>query len=152
MPVHATVDDLVLAEPPWLTKAPDNVGSLLRAASALVDREIAGNEAHGDALRDATCAQVAAWVTSGIDPSSGGLSESAPLRAKGVGTARKEYDTSLSASVTAFRARQTIADSLCPVSIAILEAADLIGAFEIADGGQRVPEATEIPTRVHGWY
>ncbi len=153
MQIHATVADLVETDPPWVTRTPDNVGSLLRAASALVTAAVAGSDsADTGALRDATCAQVASWVESGIDPASGGLSDSAPLQAKAVGTARLEYDTSLSASVTAFRARQSIAGSLCPTAIAILEAADLIGGFEIAAGGSVVPEATEIPTSELGWY
>ncbi len=153
MQIHATVADLVEGDTPWLTAAPDNSGSLLRSASALVDQAIVGNSA-GDpgALRDATCAQVAAWVTSGIDPASGGLGAAAPLRRKRIDTAELEYDTSLSASVTALQARRAIAEDLCPVAVAILEAADLIGAFAIADGGPCVAEATERPARDYGWY
>lgn len=153
MQIYATAADLVQAEPPWLTTPPDNLGTLLRAASALVGAEVAGN-ASGDpaALRDATCAQVASWVTAGIDPASGGLSQTAPLKRKKVDTAEVEYDTSLSASVTAFQARQSIANGLCPTAVAILQAADLIGGFEIADGGQCVPEATEIPTYGYGRF
>ncbi|MEV6321378.1 hypothetical protein AB0M45_09300 [Nocardia sp. NPDC051787] len=64
---------------------PANVGALIRSASQLV-RDITSNDLYDttpaglpsdddqrDALREASCLQVIAWATAGIDPSASGL-------------------------------------------------------------------------------
>jgi len=135
MLVYATTDDLT----GWVNPAPANTGALLRAASALVRRAtltaIYDTDDDGApsqdfawaAFRDATCAQVAAWVAADVDPAAGGVQlQAAPTRAKALGTARVEYDTAAAASVTAMSARSAAATRLCQEALLILAAAGLV--------------------------
>lgn len=81
MLIYATADDLTA----WTTAAPDNVDPLLRMASGMVRHQTraaryyvdpAGKPSDLDilhAMRDATCAQVAFWVSAEIDPTSAGV-------------------------------------------------------------------------------
>jgi len=113
--------------------SPANVDQLLRSASLLIaeatstaryvvdDTGLPTDTILVGALRDATCAQVVAWVAAGVDPTAAGLQTASIVRGKGIGSARLEYDTSLSASVTAFQARQQIASELCDEAIRILQ-------------------------------
>lgn len=111
---------------------PSDIDALLRSASILVARAV--NESLysdppppvTDPKRDATCAQVAAWITTGIRPASGGLSNTSLLKRKQIEGASTEYDTSLSASVTAFEARRDIANQLCEEAEAILFQAGIL--------------------------
>lgn len=134
--VYATTDDLAT----WTgSDAPENALSLLRSASLLVTQATVAAYYKVDAttglpteptllqaFNDATCAQVTTWIATGVDPNAAGLLSTAIVRARGIGTARLDYDTSLSASVTAFQARQKIASQLCAESARILQAVALI--------------------------
>jgi hypothetical protein len=129
--IYATTSDLAA----WLdpTEPPDNAASLLRSASIFVARAV--NESlYSDSTiingpkRDATLTQVTAWVTAGIDPATGGLQSTPIVRQKSVDSASLTYDTSLAASVTAFQARQAIANELCPEATGILYSAGLLYA------------------------
>lgn len=78
---YATPDDLLSGE--WLEAVPDNARALIRRASLLVDHATRFDRFDTDAderpvdakiaaaFRDATCQQVAEWVTAGIDPNAG---------------------------------------------------------------------------------
>lgn len=140
MLVYATIDDL--ADEPWLlTIAAEQAGPQLRIASAMV-REATmtaryatderGAPAHGPVLaafRNATCAQVAAWTASGIDPQAGAAqAAAAPVASKRLGSAQLTYDTSGAASVTALAARGRAATSLCREAVLILRDAGLVVA------------------------
>jgi hypothetical protein len=154
MLVYATEDDLAN----WLTdtdqEPPANAGAVLRSASILVARAIreslyADGVVTSDPKRDATCAQVYTWMTTGIAPSSAGLSSASLVRSKSIDGATIEYDTSLNASVTAFNARQALADGLCAESMAILDAEQLLYAptpqwSAEPDAGQFVNEFDEV--------
>lgn len=126
---YATVDDLDAW--PAITTVPDDAEALLQSASivvALAVNESLYNDSTivTDPKRDATCAQVASWVTTGIRPGTAGLSSDKVLRSKNVENVTLEYDTSLSASVTAFQARQDVAGQLCPEAEAILRSAQIL--------------------------
>ena len=130
MLVYATVLDLQGWAPSSLA-LPDDATQLLRSAGIVVARAVnedpyAEGTATNPAKRDATCAQVVAWLTAGIRPGTGGLQSTPVVKAKGVGTARKEFDTSLDASVTAFEKRERVAEELAPEAEAILQAAGLL--------------------------
>lgn len=81
MLVYASTDDLTGR----VNLVPDNAEALIRSASVLV-RDATSNDLYDiapsglpsdpdlrDALREATCLQVQAWVTAGIAPSTGSL-------------------------------------------------------------------------------
>jgi hypothetical protein len=136
--VYATTTDLT--DGGWAPQAPAAAPTLLRFASRLVRRatmtatyatDDAGAPTHEvvrAAFRDATCAQVAAWIASGVDPVAGGAQPiAAPVRGKSLGSGRIEYDTSGSASVTALTARARAATSLGQEALLILADAGLIG-------------------------
>lgn len=111
----------------WVDDLPDNVVSLLRSASLRV-AEATFRSVYTDtptgadaaALRDATCAQAATWIASGIDPADLGVDQ-APIKASSLLTGRVEYDTSAQAA-----ARQAAVATLAPDAVAILTAAGLI--------------------------
>lgn len=136
--VYATTGDLTGGDPPWLVDLPANAGSLLRSASLLIatatisdyyDADDAGLPtvtAIVEAFRDATCAQVALWATLGIDPNLAGLDVTAPKRAKGIGSAKVEYDTSAASSAAALATRQQLARGLCEQSQRILRSAGML--------------------------
>ena len=125
---YATVDDLDAW--PAITDIPDDAEALLMSASIAVAKAVneslySDSTIVTDPKRDATCAQVASWITTGIRPGTAGLSSDKVLRSKAVENVTLEYDTSLSASVTAFQARQAVADGLCAEAEAILRNAGL---------------------------
>lgn len=106
---------------------PANVTPLLRSASSLVlaassssyyavdtATGLATDPVIAQALNDATCIQAAMWTAAGIDPLAGGVGIVAPVRSKKIGSASLDYDTSASASVTAYNARMHAANNLCP--------------------------------------
>jgi len=120
--------------------APANATQLLRSASMLV-RSATATSVYGvdetglpsdanvaEAFRDATCAQVASWVGAGVDPSGAGLSTTAPVRGKKLGSGSVEYDTAVSGSVTAFQAKRAAAVTLCPEAFMILQQAGVTPA------------------------
>ena len=101
MIVHATPEDLDV----WTGEVPPaNAAGLLRSASLLVDRTIitATYVVDGDgratdstilgALRDATCAQAAAWAAAGIDPAAGVPGAMRQVRRKSLGSGTVEYE------------------------------------------------------------
>lgn len=135
MILYATSDDLAS----WLSgDAPSNATQLLRSASLLITQATQAAyyavDTNGlpsvpallQAFNDAACAQAAVWIAAGVDPNTAGLQAIAPTRQKGIGTASIAYDTSLSASVTAFTVRQQLASRLCVESARILQAVGLI--------------------------
>lgn len=154
MLVYATSDDLAN----WLTDTdqdvPPDAAAALRSASLLVARAIreslySDGVTTSDPKRDATCTQVQMWMTTGILPSSGGLSSTPLVKSKSIEGATIDYDTSLNASVTAFNARQALANGLCAESLAILDAEQLLYApvpqwSAVPDAGQFVNELDEV--------
>jgi hypothetical protein len=100
MLVYATPDELTtfLGE-----AAPDNADRLLRGASGLVrsatraalyDVTSTGMPSDPDiaeAFRDATCAQAAEWISSGVNPAAG-TSPGTP-KASGIGGANVQWDS-----------------------------------------------------------
>lgn len=134
MIVHATPDEL--AAEPWQVTA-GNAAALLRMASRMVDAATvtavyavdgtgrATDTRVGDALRDATCAQAAAWHALGIDPAKGaaGAPTATPVASKAIGSASISYDRS--GAQIAAQARADAAGSLAPEAWHILAAAGL---------------------------
>jgi hypothetical protein len=140
MIVHATVTDL--AAEPWSVTA-DNAVVLLRLASRLVDQAtmtaiyaVDGTGRATDAdvlavLRDATCAQAAAWATLGIDPIKGRADDSgtAAVASKTIGSGSIAYDRS--GAVLTAQARQEAATTLAPEAWQILAAAGLLSPARV---------------------
>lgn len=137
MLVYATTTDLV--DGGWLTTSPDSAARLLAAASRRVRRatvsaryatDAAGaptDDAVVEAFRDATCAQVAAWVAVDVDPVAGAVQvEAPPVAAKNLGSGSVTYDTAAAASVTAMQARAAAATQLAPAAAEILADAGLL--------------------------
>jgi hypothetical protein len=135
--VYATPDDLV---PEWLTAEPPNAQRLLSSASRRVRNATVTavyattsvglpiDSALVEALRDATCAQVAAWATVGIDPLAGGVQLGQRLVAsKSLGSGSIAYDNGAAGSVTAMEARAAAATGLAPEAASILRDAGLLG-------------------------
>ncbi|MDR7385213.1 hypothetical protein [Promicromonospora iranensis] len=102
--VYAAEADL--AEAPWsISPAPANAGKLLLHASLLVAKETRSalyatdtegypsNTVVRAAFRDATCAQVDAWVAAGIDPTAAGAGQSGVVAAKKYGPRDVQYAT-----------------------------------------------------------
>jgi hypothetical protein len=132
--VYATTADLV-ADPWNVSPMPANVDRLLVRASqmvrgatktALYDTDDAGMPTGPDVLagfRDATCAQVSAWVTAGIvDPSTASAtSSSGVVASKTLGPRSISYAGA--DAVAAERAR--IAGQLTDEALAILDDLDL---------------------------
>lgn len=112
--------------------APDNWEQLIRRAStmvgvatrgALYEVTPAGGPADpdvADALRDAVCAQVNAWIIAGVDPL--GESLSAKVTASTIDGASVTLDVATEAAD-----RQRIAGVLCSDAWDILQLAGLIG-------------------------
>jgi hypothetical protein len=123
---YATADDLAnWGEAP----VPDNVDQLLRSATYIVAAAINENPYTVTAdqpRKDATTAQAAAWIASGVTPAASGLSDDPPVKAKRIGTASVDFDTSLSASVTAFEKRVALAEKLSPEAREILYVTGLL--------------------------
>lgn len=122
----------------WTGQAPPaNAAQLLRSASMLIttatvasvygvdDAGLPSDAKVLEAFKDATCAQVAYWVGAGVDPAAGGISTKAPVRGKGLGSGRVEYDTAVSGSVTAFQAKRAAAATLCSEAFIILHQAGI---------------------------
>lgn len=113
------LDDLGLS-------APAAAVGLLRSATLLIARAANRNpytdtptDTDALALRDATTAQVTAWVTLGLAPAAAGL-DSAPVKRSKLGTGDVERDTTGQAD-----ARAAAATQLAPEAKEILIAAGL---------------------------
>lgn len=126
-PAYATASELA----GWLAglglSTPVNATGLLRSATLIVARAANRNPysdtptgATAAALRDATAAQVAAWVTLGLAPAAAGL-DSAPVRRSKIGTADIERDTTGQAD-----ARKAVATELASEAREILLVAGLL--------------------------
>lgn len=129
--LYAAADDLQA----WTsTTPPDNADSLLRSASIIVrhatraavyDTTTGGlpvDQVLADAMRDATCAQVAAWVTAGINPTAGPAGVTGAVTARNLGSASLSYGD----ASTVTQARADITDSLVPEAARILQAEGLL--------------------------
>ena len=131
MLVYATAEDLTT----WTgTAAPDNAAQLLRSASgmvrhatraALYDTTPAGLPSDpdvADAMRDATCAQAAAWAALDVDPTSGPAGVAGQVQSSSI----------LSGSVTYAQREGADADKvatltgLVPDAVMVLEQAGLL--------------------------
>jgi hypothetical protein len=132
--IYATPTDLSA----WTgAAAPANATQLIRSASRLVrqatsvafyavDAQLMPTDTGlVQAFKDATCAQVTLWAVNGIDPSSGGITAAGVLKARAIGTAKLDYDTTAATSVTAFAAKAFAARTLCRESIEILQQAGI---------------------------
>lgn len=100
MRLYATVDDLV---PDYLDKAPDNAKRLIRDASLLIedatllarysvdDEGYPTTKAIADAFTAATCFQVAAWKSAGIDPAKGAIGQDLRVGTQSAGGGSVSY-------------------------------------------------------------
>lgn len=139
MLLYANEDDLY----PWvgLNALPDNTLRLLRFASSMVRHATRGaiydtlddlptDTATRQALTDATCAQVAMWISADIDPGAAGVGSSAPgvaSRSTTVpGATVSESFSDLSTSVTVQQARAEATGKLCAEAVMILGNAGLL--------------------------
>lgn len=132
----ATPQDLTV----WTGQpAPGNAVQLLRSASSLVLEAtsadyydvdpatgLATDPSIGNTLRDATCVQAAYWAALSIDPVAGGEVFTAPTRAKKIGTASIDYDTTVVSSVAGMQARRDAASTLCSEALRKLELNNLL--------------------------
>lgn len=123
--VYATPSDLAS----WLQGSPPTtVVPLLRSATFVIAEACARNPysdtptgTDAAVLRDATCAQVAAWVALGINPDAVGIDGPAPVKKSSILGADIEYDTK-----AAVEARSQAARELAPQAESILDAAGLL--------------------------
>jgi len=123
---YATSDDL--AASPWLDDAPPaNADRLLFWATFVV--AVATNRdpytdtpsnTDAEVLRDATCAQAASWIASGVDPARLGLSGGAVKSSK-ILTGEVTYDTTGAGAALLAAARE-----LAPEARAVLLAGQLL--------------------------
>lgn len=128
----------------WMGSTPDNVNALLRYATVLVARACnldpytappdVSTET-GQALRDATCAQVQFWSVNGIDPSKGGYLQSAGL-VQSAKVLSGEYRTDTTAVA---KQAADAAGELCPLACELLAALHLeyvpVPLFDASSGG-----------------
>lgn len=114
--------------------APANAVALLRRASVMVGvatraaryqvtpAGLPADDDQAEAMRDATCAQVAAWVVAGVDPS--GEEITAKVASTSIDGASISYD-----QATATAERDRLTGTLCSEAWDILQLAGLIGGF-----------------------
>ena len=137
MIVYATVADVEA----WLQDtAPTNVTGLIRSASMLVGAAcrndlydtlpsgLPSDDDLADAMRDACCEQINAWVVCGIDPATAGTDTSAPgvVRSE-IDGARVEFDPTGIEEAT--RNRLRLVSSLSGSAYEILRQAGLASAY-----------------------
>lgn len=134
------VTPTMLAEPADLAEwtqqeAPDNAVILLRSATSLVLREtrqayynvdpltgLATDTQIGDALRDATVIQAAAWTALGYDPLTGGVLTTGVASSTKIDTASEQYaDANMAA-----QARAAALNCLVPEAERVLELQNLL--------------------------
>jgi hypothetical protein len=140
--LYATPDDLLTGTTPWLDAEPANVDSLLRSATLLVALAAGRNPyadpapsgAEATALRDATCAQVSAWVRGGVDPSSGGAADALPKRTE-IFEAKVEYDTATQAAARAKAVKELANEATTILRVAGL----LVEALPLFDATGALP-------------
>src|SRR4051794_30011637 len=114
MNTYATYSDLQA----WLgTTPPDNADELLRSATTLV-ATASGRNPYVDTptgpdvepLRDATTAQAAVWIATGVTPAAGGL-DTAPVKGKKLGSADITYDTTGQTAARTAAAKELAAEA-----------------------------------------
>lgn len=141
-PVYATPADLAAA--PWyLTLPQQDAERLLSYASRWVRMAtrtaiytadaVTGLPTDGalaNALRDATCAQVASWSALSIDPAKGAADGGKTVQGKSLGSASVQYAVDASAA----SARAASATRLGQDAYLILEDAGLVGTSPIVYG------------------
>ncbi|TIH33682.1 hypothetical protein [Subtercola vilae] len=115
--------------------APANAANLLRSATILVlDATesayyaidpltgLATNAQTKQALNDATCIQVAAWLAFGYDPLSGGVMVAGVASSSGIGSARETYADALFAA----QAKADAVTGLVPEATRVLRRKNLL--------------------------
>lgn len=128
------------------TPAPANITAILRGCTSLVLEATEGNiytvdpttgiatDARvRDALRDAVCIQASAWVTFGIDPTTGGVQQSSKaVKSKRLASGAIEYsDAEVQATV---KARAAVYTSLVPEAVRFLQQRNLLGVNPVPYG------------------
>lgn len=133
MSSFATSDDYV-AYTGGTVLVPDDLDLQLRDATRLVRRAVrnafyavdtdgnATDEKVIDALRDATCAQVQAWVRLKIDRTAGGVVTAGTVTSKSIGSASVSYGDANAAAA----ARTDAVNELVPAAWDILHEARLL--------------------------
>lgn len=129
MLTFATVDDVIR----WLgVEAPANTEAMIRRGSAMVSTAtrraryavtpagLPSDPDVADALRDAVCAQVEAWVSVEVDPTVTVVEAS--VSKSSIDGASVEYDTA-----TAAASRRALSEGLCSYALDILTNAGLLG-------------------------
>lgn len=118
---------------PGVPTAPANIDAILKACSEMVldytmtawyDVDSLGNATDptiAAALKAATVAQAAAWVTLGIDPAAGGVVQAGAKQSKRLATASIVYADALMAA----QARANAYETLVPAAVRILVRANL---------------------------
>lgn len=136
-PVYATAEDLA-AEPWLLTAPPSHVNRLLATASRVVRRatmtavyrtdvdDYPTDSTLREAMRQATCAQVAAWAAAAVDPLTGSVQTSRAVASKSLGSGSISYETATAAVQLAARAEASTA--LTPDAYLILSEAGLVSS------------------------
>lgn len=123
--VYATESDL---DSFGLANIPDEVDRYLRAATFDIAEATNRNpytdvpsDTDAPVLRDATCAQIAAWVALGIDPDRRSVDGAQPVKKSTILSADVEYDTTVRDEGRSLAGRK-----LMPQAEAILTAAGLL--------------------------
>lgn len=131
MLIYATTAELTT----WGVIPPTNAAALLRSASILVHRatmtavydvdtvtSLPTDPALVEALRDATCSQVATWLALAIDPAKGAADGGKTVAAKSLGSGSIQYAVYAATA----QARADAATSLCQEALLILAQAGLV--------------------------
>lgn len=121
---------------PGAPAAPNDIAFTLEACSDIVlratitavydtdpDTGLATDPVVRQALTDATCIQAAAWVTLGIKPFAGGVTQGGVATTKKIGSATIEY----AGAAVAAAARADAASTLVPAALRRLQNRGLIG-------------------------
>lgn len=138
MLIYATNTDLV--QDPWgITEPPAKVGLYLVEASSMVtaatrsslyDVDGTGKpsvEAVLHGFRDATCAQVSAWISAGIDPTAAAAGQSQVVASKSMGPRSIQFATYERDA----KQRQYLTTHLCDLAVQILAELDLCSGVRV---------------------
>jgi len=134
--IYATSAELTT----WGVTPPTNATTLLRSASILVHRatmtaiydvdpvtSLPVDAALVEALRDATCSQVATWSALAIDPAKGAAGAKV-VTSKSIGSASVSYANAQAISNSAVSALADATTSLSQEALLILADAGLVGS------------------------
>ena len=124
---YAEVADLAAA--PWsIDPAPPKAAAQLLSASSMVTKAVRSSLYDVDTdgypsdtavragFRDATCAQVSAWVAAGIDPTAAAAAQSTVVASKSLGPRSVQYATYERDAAQ----RQYLSTHLCDLAVQIL--------------------------------